>query len=110
MYDFCAVRFGFNTSVYAVVMTALPVLVSGGIHTDDLLTPLMHFRHTVTKRKNSKFLKRSAYGRICDNRCGNVLSVVFRIYDGDMGYKSYYSGECRLCFIAFAERIGNRHF
>ena len=37
-------RFGFNTSVYAVVMTALPVLVSGGIHTDGLLTPLMHFR------------------------------------------------------------------
>ena len=29
-------RFGFNTSVYAVVMTALPVLVSGGIHTDGL--------------------------------------------------------------------------
>ena len=26
-------RFGFNTSVYAVVMTALPVLISGGIHT-----------------------------------------------------------------------------
>ena len=88
-------RFGFNTSVYAVVMTALPVLVSGGIHTDG-------FIDTVDAL--------SSYGRICDNRCGNVLSVVFRIYDGDMGYKSYHSGECRLCFIAFAERIGNRHF
>ena len=30
-------RFGFNTSVYAVVMTALPVLVSGGIHTDGFI-------------------------------------------------------------------------
>ena len=48
-------RFGFNTSVYAVVMTALPVLVSGGIHTDGFIDTLMHFRHTVTKRKNSKF-------------------------------------------------------
>lgn len=103
-------RFGFNTSVYAVVMTALPVLVSGGIHTDGFIDTVDALSSYGDQREKTRNFKRSAYGRICDNRCGNVLSVVFRIYDGDMGYKSYHSGECRLCFIAFAERIGNRHF
>ena len=79
-------RFGFNTSVYAVVMTALPVLVSGGIHTDGFIDTVDALSSYGDKEKK------------------------LEIYDGDMGYKSYHSGECRLCFIAFAERIGNRHF
>ena len=40
--QFLCGRFGFNTSVYAVVMTALPVLVSGGIHTDDVISADSH--------------------------------------------------------------------
>lgn len=54
--QFLCGRFGFNTSVYAVVMTALPVLVSGGIHTDgfiDTVDALSSYGDQ--KRKNSKF-------------------------------------------------------
>lgn len=81
-------RFGFNTSVYAVVMTALPVLVSGGIHTDGFIDTVDALSSYGDQREKTRNFKRSAYGRICDNRCGNVLSVVFRIYDGDMGIKA----------------------
>ena len=70
-------RFGFNTSVYAVVMTALPVLVSGGIHTDGFIDTADALSSYGDKEKKLEILKRSAYGCICDNRCDNVLSVVF---------------------------------
>ncbi len=48
-------RFGFNTSVYAVVMTALPVLVSGGIHTDGFIDTADALSSYGDKEKNSKF-------------------------------------------------------
>ena len=48
-------RFGFSTSVYAVVMTALPVLVSGGIHTDGFIDTVDALSSYGDKGKNSKF-------------------------------------------------------
>lgn len=95
-------RFGFNTSVYAVVMTALPVLVSGGIHTDGFIDTADALSSYGDKEKKLEILKDPHTGAFAIIGANNVLSVVFRIYDGDMGYKSYYSGECRLCFIAFS--------
>lgn len=57
MYDFYAVGFGFNTSVYAVVMTALPVLVSGGIHTDGFIDTADALSSYGDKEKKLEILK-----------------------------------------------------
>jgi len=50
-------RFGFNTSVYAVVMTALPVLVSGGIHTDGFIDTVDALSSYGDKEKKLEILK-----------------------------------------------------
>lgn len=50
-------RFGFSTSVYAVVMTALPVLVSGGIHTDGFIDTVDALSSYGDKEKKLEILK-----------------------------------------------------
>ena len=54
---FLCSRFGFNTSVYAVVMTALPVLVSGGIHTDGFIDTVDALSSYGDKEKKLEILK-----------------------------------------------------
>ena len=50
-------RFGFKKSVYAVVMTALPVLVSGGIHTDGFIDTVDALSSYGDKEKKLEILK-----------------------------------------------------
>ena len=91
-------------------MTALPVLVSGGIHTDGFIDTVDALSSYGDKEKKLEILKDPHTGAFAIIGAIMYYLLFFWIYDGDMGYKSCYSGECRLCFIAFAERIGNRHF
>lgn len=50
-------KFGFNTSVYAVLMTGLPVFVSGGIHMDGFIDTVDALSSYGDKEKKLEILK-----------------------------------------------------
>ena len=73
-------RFGFNTSVYAVVMTALPVLVSGGIHTDGFIDTVDALSSYGDKEKKLEILKDPHTGAFAIIACGSYFLAAFGIW------------------------------
>ena len=73
-------RFGFNTSVYAVVMTALPVLVSGGIHTDGFIDTVDALSSYGDKEKKLEILKDPHTGAFAIIACCSYFLAAFGIW------------------------------